>query len=335
MQHRGHLIRHTLPDQLRELRPSLAAAMGDFGDDADAQGKDNMGRMAHIPWVRWFSKSRSPRATKGWYLVYLFHADGSGVSLCLSHGSTEMKGGSFVQRSGSEVAKIVSWGWNIVSADFSGDDSIQPSVHLGKLGLGPAYQRTTLFSKFYPAKSIPSDQVLQADLVRFARSLAKLYDAREREGEPGSPSPEAVALEAFISPLGRSSKGQGRGLSAAARKAVETAAMLRARKWLKEHGFRSRDVSAHDCCDFRAKRNGEEWVIEVKGTTGRARSVLLTRNEVDLHRTCHPRNILLIVHSLRLTADGTKAEGGELVVHFPWEMQESQLSPVGFEYRFD
>ena len=311
--------------------------MGRYGDDADAQGKDNMGRMARVPWVRWHSKSRSPSATKGWYMVYLFHPDGSGVSLCLSHGSTKMEGSAFVKRSDAEVSEVMDWASGVVGGDFDDDSEVRSGVSLGNVGLGSAYERTTLFSKFYRSGEIPSNDQLEADLKRFARPLARLYQAADRGAEPGSPNPESRALreevQRYIAPLGAGSKGQGRGLSAEERKAVEIAAMRHARRWLEQEGFRYRDVSARDCCDFRASRGGEDWVIEVKGTTGRAGSVLLTRNEVELHRTTHPKNVLLVVHGLSLSEDGKEAFGGELVAYCPWELDDERLSTICYEYR--
>ena len=313
--------------------------MGKVGDDADAQGRDSTGLKARIPWVRWHSRSRSPSATKGWYVVYLFHADGSGVSLCLSHGSTKMEGGSFVKRSPTEVEGVMNWARSVVGTDFDSDPSVGSGISLGNFGLGEAYERTTLFSKFYRSDGIPEDDVLEADLVRFVRPLARLYEAADRGGEPGSPNPETRVLqdevERYIAPLRAGARGQGRGLSGEERKAVEVAAMQKARAWLQQEGFIFRDVSSRDCCDFRAQRDGEDWVVEVKGTTGRAGSVLLTRNEVALHRASYPRNILLIVHSLSLSEDRTSAGGGDLVIHCPWRMDEDRLSAIGYEYRLD
>src|SRR5262245_33203446 len=98
MERRGILIRRTLPEDLESQGLALRAALGKYGVDAKAEGKDNQGQMSRIPWVRWFSNSRSPSATSGWYVVYLFHPDASGVSLCLSHGSTQIVGTGFVNR---------------------------------------------------------------------------------------------------------------------------------------------------------------------------------------------------------------------------------------------
>ena len=109
--------------------------------------------------------------------------------------------------------------------------------------------------------------------------------------------------------------------------------MGHAREWLKAEGFTFRDVSANDSCDFRAQRDGEDWIVEVKGTTGGPNSVLLTRNEVELHRSSHPRNALLVVHGVTISEDGTKPSGGELVVYSPWVLDEERLRPICYEYR--
>jgi hypothetical protein len=169
--------------------------------------------------------------------------------------------------------------------------------------------------------------------------LAKLYRAQELGTVPGEPSADLVALqteiERFTAPLkGRPPTGQGRGLSAGARKMVELTAMAKARDWLTDEGFEFEDVSAKESCDFRASRDGEEWVIEVKGTTGGPRSVLLTPNEVALHRTAPPWNALLVVHGIALSDDGLSiVHQGELVVFSPWSIEDDRLSPVAFEYQ--
>lgn len=337
MERRGGLIRTTLPDEIRSIGPQLRAALGSYGDDADAQGKDNMGQMARIPWVRWFSRSRSPSATHGWYVVYLFHPDASGVSLCLSHGSTQIDGSAFVNRSDAEVAELMAWASSVVGGAFAGDATVRQGISLGGFDLARAYERTTVFSRFYPSGAVPADAVLEADLLRFMVPLRKLYDAQERGLVPGATSPDLQDLrdevEKFTAPLKNRPKGQGRGLSAAARKLVEMHAMGHARQWLKDEGFEFDDVSATDSCDFRARRHGEDWVVEVKGTTGGPGSVLLTRNEVVLHRNSHPRNALLVVHGISLADDGTKVSGGELTAFSPWALEEERLSPVCYEYR--
>lgn len=87
--------------------------------------------------------------------------------------------------------------------------------------------------------------------------------------------------------------------------------MGKALEWLERNGFVGADVSSSKTasCDFKAMREGQEWVVEVKGTTGAAASVLLTRNEVDLHLKAYPLNALIVVHGIPLSADRRTASG--------------------------
>ncbi|MFE6057136.1 MrcB family domain-containing protein, partial [Kitasatospora sp. NPDC056446] len=66
MNERGRIIRHQLPTILREeaerLRTTADIAQGDFL----IEGRDGAGRRALVPWVRFASRSRSPKATEGW-----------------------------------------------------------------------------------------------------------------------------------------------------------------------------------------------------------------------------------------------------------------------------
>lgn len=339
MERRGMLVRKTLRADIESHGSSLRKLLGKFGDDAKAEGKDNQGQYARIPWARWFSASRSPSATSGWYVVYLFHPDGSGVSLCLSHGSTQIVGTGFVNRSDAEVAELMSWAAGVLGAEFERDPGIRLGIELGAFDLARGYERTTVASKFYASGRIPSDAELFADLERFVRPLARLYQAQESGLVPGSVSADMLGqlddVEKAASPLKNRPKGQGR-LPAPLRKMVELHAMNISRQWLKDEGFEYEDVSASDSCDFRARRQGEDWVIEVKGTTGGLGNVLLTRNEVTLHRISYPFNALLVVHGISLTgADTTspKVQGGELAVFSPWQIETERLSPVAYEYR--
>jgi len=130
--------------------------------------------------------------------------------------------------------------------------------------------------------------------------------------------------------------GQGRGLTAAERRAVE----LHAQRLAEEHfvglGHDVRDVSS-DCLGFDLRcTNGMEVVhVEVKGTTGAGDTVLLTRNEVAHAREQHARVALVVVSGIRLLRrDGTvSAEGGTMQVIRPWAINDGELSATQFEYR--
>lgn len=339
MARRGELVRKDLKSEIMDRRLDLAIALGRYGDDLGAEGSDGIGRKALVPWARFFSRRMSPTPTRGWYVVYLFHPDSSGVSLCLSHASTTPKDGNFQSRSHAETEELVTWAQSVLRNEFLADPDVREGVSLGRHRLATAYEKTTLFSKFYASGAIPSEAVLSSDLVEFARALSKLYRAEESGLVPGSSSPDVVHIlqlaEEMASPFKQPTRGQGWGLDHAARTAVELRAMKVAEAWLVEEGFAFTDVSSTESCDFLATREGENWVIEVKGTTGGPKSILVTRNEVALHRTSFPKNALLVVHNIKLGADGASASGGNLLAMSPWLLDENRLEPTCYEYRLN
>lgn len=339
MARRGELVRKELKSEILERRLDLANALGRYGDDLGAEGSDGIGRKSLVPWTRLFSRRMSPTPTRGWYVVYLFHPDASGVSLCLSHASTTAKDGNFQSRSQTETEELVAWAQSVLRGEFVADLAVREGVSLGRHRLAAAYEKTTLFSKFYSAGAIPGEADLSNDLVEFARALSKLYRAEESGLVPGSSSPDVVQIlqlaEEMASPFKQPTRGQGWGLDHAARTAVELRAMKVAEAWLVDEGFTFTDVSSTESCDFLANRDGAKWVVEVKGTTGGPKSILVTRNEVALHRTSFPRNALLVVHGIKLGPDGVSASGGNLLAMSPWLLEENRLEPTCYEYRLN
>ena len=337
MARRGDIIRNLIPAEMREWPAAQAAAVLPFRGRLNVQGRDGTGLKTFVPWVRIHSPELSPSAQNGWYVVYLFRPDGGGVSLCLSHGSTRFDGGDFKPRSFAEASALMAWGRGLLSieANVLGFDE---GVDLGSSErLAKAYERTTAFSKFYTTASLPSEAELAQDAQKAVSLLGQLYRAvelgRAPEAEPPEVAEAVASINAIARPnqVARASTGQGFGLTAVERRLVENHAMSLAHGWLIENGFRNvRDVHASHSCDYLANRNGVEHFVEVKGTTGGLGKVLLTSNEVALHQSQHPHNILIVVYDVDLLDLRTKAEGGQLRAFEAWDISGTELTPLSF-----
>ena len=336
MQRRGELVRRVIPRELAVASARLKEALGAHGVDLAFHGRDGTGRKTLIPWVRFFSRSRSPSAQRGWYCVYLFDAPGTGVYLELGHGSTNLIEGEYRPRPPEELTRLVAWGRQILAPVIQSNPSLgQPMVLQGQ-ELGDAYERSAVLARWYAASSIPSDEQLYSDAIEFAGYLKRIYDAEVLGQSPTEPPPELLEVESVAAgrPERRGS-GQGFGLSPAERRVVEMHAMRLARDYLHKLQWHVRDVSAKKPYDFECTRGSEEIIVEVKGTTSTGEQIVLTRNEVAAHRARHPNNALIIVHSIdlqRLLPGNPKADGGELLMLSPWEVQENQLRPLAFQY---
>ena len=201
--------------------------------------------------------------------------------------------------------------------------------------LSRAYERTTAFSKTYVVDGLPSDEELQRDALNAVSLVGHLYRAVELGRAPETTSPDVVAanvaIAAIARPGGKKGTGQGFGLSSEERRLVEEHAMAGALTWLQDNGFENiRDVHLTHSCDFMARRNGVDHCIEVKGTTAGYGSILLTANEVALHKSSHPHNVLLVMHDIDLLEMRTKATGGLLRVLDPWEAESAHLTPLSY-----
>lgn len=110
--------------------------------------------------------------------------------------------------------------------------------------------------------------------------------------------------------------------------------MAVAAAYFKNEGYAVKDVSRNESFDLLGTRGDEALTIEVKGTTSTASAILLTKNEVELHKRVHPHNALAVVHSITLDKSGTtpRASDGKLAVTQPWLIDDSLLTALSFAY---
>lgn len=128
---------------------------------------------------------------------------------------------------------------------------------------------------------------------------------------------------------------QGRGLTYAQKKAIEKRALEVAMAHFQTLGFLDiRDVGDQASYDLTMIKDGLIHFVEVKGTTGAGQAVILTRNEVEVHKTYYPQNALALVRGIKLEkSDPPTADGGELVLFLPWKLSIEDLEPVVYEYK--
>ena len=347
MQRRGILIREeiaaSLNDNLERFRSKYEIAI----EDLFVQGKDGDGNKAEIPWVRLASKELSPKATKGWYVVFLFSATGSNCYLSLGHASTTYDGNSTEKRYQKalppEVAEgLMNWGREKLHLDQVINPRLKFSRNLESKGnLAEAYDRTSLCGFEYRKESIPADEQILKDVEFLLELLSKIYLLQETDATiPGSDSPEhQEAIAAIAQAAGRDLTGprrQGRSrLPQAHKKVIEEHAVEVAIKHLEGEGFTNiKDVGKNHSYDIAAKLNGIDFYIEVKGTMSLGEKVVLTKNEVLLHRQEYPNNALIVVSKIDLNrSEPPSAKGGKVLFISPWKIADSDLEPLGYDYR--
>lgn len=338
MQRRGVLIREALPTWMQSLAEELIERLPEHFRDLRSSGKDATGRKSEIPWARTFSVGRSPRATGGWYLVYLFDATGSTVFLSLNQGTTKWTGSEFRPRPVSETARRSEWAREKLSIDSVPRSDLVTAISLNarRSDLGPAYESGNVFALPYASGAIPDNETLASDFRYMLGKLVEIYELDENDlAVPGDPAAEVVDAMLLAEEASGSRRPRARlKMTAEERKAIENRAVSLVTVSLESHGYRVRDVGATESYDLDAKRGSDRLFVEVKGTTSPGIEVVLTKNEVALHLREHPNNMLAVVSNIHLDNSGMIpiASGGDLRLISPWSIEPASLTPLSYTY---
>ena len=141
-------------------------------------------------------------------------------------------------------------------------------------------------------------------------------------------------VDLLINPQLTKSSRQGYSRSAEDRRAIELHAMRKAKEWLEAERFtKIKDCSGKESFDFLAFRGLKAWKVEVKGTQSlRGDDILMTANEVELHRAEKWSTVIVIVSGIKLACSGDNlvASGGEAWGEVGWDIDTWSLTSKAY-----
>lgn len=174
MEERGLLIRNDGPQQLRNF---FFDAPDDLPEGLLAQGGDGSGRKTRVPWIRMFLETESPSATIGWYLVYLFAADGGAVYLSLNQGTNTYERGAPHRRPVAEIMARSEWARDLLKREIARNDRQLTRIALKDVpgGVGEGYEIGNVAAIRYDRESLPDDETLFGDMIKMVSLLMTLY----------------------------------------------------------------------------------------------------------------------------------------------------------------
>ena len=329
-------MRDLAPGWLGAHRAELAAAIGIPAEDFLAEGRDGTGLKTRVPWTRFSSRKRSPRATTGFYVVYLWAFDGSAAYLSLNQGTTDFHNGDFVRKPLEVLDSHVIWARDVVGAWIAGrTDLVDLELRdKGENSLGRGYELGNVASIRYVRDAIPDEEELLADAVSFASALGELYEARTRVPLPYE-IPELEAVEEVAEDAAgnrRPARGAGFRQNKEERDLIQRHAEELAADYYAAAGWTVKRKGAP--FDLELARGDERWTVEVKGTTSTGEAVALTDGEVRHHADAYPRNALVVVREIvldRSTSPPT-VRGGVLFERQPWTIEADDLRVVSYRY---
>src|SRR5215472_2971652 len=86
------LENHQLAQFIRhDAAQAVEAGLGELGTGVVVEGSPGQGNWAAVPWISIFDPSITTSATRGYYVVYLFHATEPVVHLSLNQGTTAVR----------------------------------------------------------------------------------------------------------------------------------------------------------------------------------------------------------------------------------------------------
>ena len=335
MKRRGELIRKDLVQALRSQQDEIKKALGKYSSDWGIEGSDGIGRKGQAPWLRIFSESMSPVPTEGYYMVIHFSADGSALFVTIGHGSnTWSSDGSLLPFDDKDLDLITERGRKILINYYGSLNGFIDPISLGGKLKGPrTYEKATVVSKKIFIKEF-SEELFVSTVTKALAMLAVIYDAVALGVDKDAALISQNQIDHIINPLNRQSAGQGYGLNAKERKAIELRAMGLAKRWLVSNNFtKIKDCSKNKPYDFIGNREGRSWKIEVKGTTAeRGDVILMTANEVKLHRSESGSTVIIIVTAIKLdrSEKEPQATRGNVWAEVGWRIDDWIHDPISF-----
>src|ERR1700733_5192295 len=164
---------HPLAQFIRgEAEETVSAALGEQGAGLLVEGSPGQGNWATVPWISVFDPAITTGATRGYYVVYLFHARDPVVHLSLNQGTTTVRE-EFHGRA-REILKDRADLMRKRVEDFA-DKLPVHSIELGSMARLPGdYVAGHALGVSYSLDALPDETTLRADLQTIVRAYRAL-----------------------------------------------------------------------------------------------------------------------------------------------------------------
>jgi 5-methylcytosine-specific restriction protein A len=174
---------HSFVSYVRDVVPKSISASLELPGIYRVKASAGNGSWAKVPWIAIFNKLVTDNVKSGFYCVYLFRADFSGVYLSLNQGIADKRdlfglGKSrdilrdqaklFKDKLGSDKLREFSDSLDLKL------DSIPKATTSRRLGL--AYEAGNIGSKFYSRESLPDDKELLGDVGKVLEIYFSLFE---------------------------------------------------------------------------------------------------------------------------------------------------------------
>ncbi len=156
-------LRQELPETVRW---AIANSIPERADDFLVKGSSGAGQWASCPWCVVLDPIITESPERGFYPVYLFREDFSGVYLSLNQGVTDIREQYKAARKDALRSRASDFRSRLGKAEIEGmltGIDLRPA---NKSGFSADYEEGNIVAFFYPADGLPSNETLVADLAK-------------------------------------------------------------------------------------------------------------------------------------------------------------------------
>jgi 5-methylcytosine-specific restriction protein A len=154
------------------------------------KGSVGQGRWAETPWVAVFDRIVTDSAQRGYYVVYLFRRDGSGVYLSLNQGTTAVLAQARGQYRQVLADRARTYAGLLGAGRLEGLTLGTIDLGGGSTALTPGYEAGNIAARFYPKGQLPEEQTLVSHLRAILGLYADLISALDSVEELDQTTPE-------------------------------------------------------------------------------------------------------------------------------------------------
>jgi 5-methylcytosine-specific restriction protein A len=158
-----------LADKFRHSFPESILAIIPDKNRYKVVGSPGQGQWTECPWIAIFDILITDSAQSGYYPVFLFKTDMSGVYLSLNQGVSEVR--DYYKRDAKNVLKLRAQDFR-AKLDLASDDLLE--IDLQAKGDARFYEAGNIIAKYYPVDKLPNEETIKADIFRYLNLYEEL-----------------------------------------------------------------------------------------------------------------------------------------------------------------
>ena len=151
-----------LADKLRNVYPKILNEILENTERYKVIGSPGKGNWTDNPWIAILDTIITETPQSGFYPVFLFTADMSGVYLSLNQGVTEVK--EYYKKETKQVLRLRAQDFR---ARINYFDELLTIDLKSESNNARLYEAGNIIAKYYPAKNLPSNEELKIDVQKF------------------------------------------------------------------------------------------------------------------------------------------------------------------------